>query len=220
MEKLTRRSDGIYETQSGLFAVLPLRSSGNNEFQSWFDYKAQMWSETIRIRWDTADKIAVIPQKYAISLFNLKYASTITPELADQWNEKVENFMADALNPQTAIVAKSVTQVGAQVQTDTEQASGDGDTPSGEEEKTLLPEGEPPLIPPEIIAEAAANSINPQDPPIVLGEPAKTSVSEETSLSETETKEVADTETPAGETEEVASEEKGTTTGKKKRTLS
>lgn len=158
MEKLSKRSDGIFETQSGNFAVLPVRTSGRDGETQWFDFKPASWEDTIRIRWPLRDKIAVIDQTYAMLMFNLGYGRTITEELADEWNERIEEIAADALQPESGLAGATLTLAGTTIPA--EGAEPEGGAGIGAET--------PSLTPPEVIAKAAAAATAPHAPETVI----------------------------------------------------
>lgn len=103
MEKLSKRSDGIFETQSGSFAIQPRRSSGRDGENQWFDFHPAAWQPAIRVRWPLGEVIAVIPQDTALLMLTRGYARLITAEQADAWNDRVtKQAEADATDPAKA----------------------------------------------------------------------------------------------------------------------
>jgi hypothetical protein len=100
MEKLQLRSDGFWETSSGLFAVSPLRMSGQDSDLYWFDYKVKPMAATTRVRWRKDDGIAVIDQDVARFMLGAKYAQNVSQEQAERWNGKIAELTSDAQEPQ------------------------------------------------------------------------------------------------------------------------
>jgi len=168
MEKLNKRSDGIFETSSGLFAVLPKRSSGTDGEFKWFDFRPTSWGEAIRIRWPTRDTIAVIDQPHAVLMFNLGYGTTIRQEHADEWNERIDFLEATADAP--ALDPAGQAQGGAASLTPPTPEDAAGGAAIDPQSLLLEPT-------PEEIAEAAAKAAQ-QQPETVLhslgAEPVKT----------------------------------------------
>lgn len=95
MEKLSRRSDGAYETPSGLFAVAPRAVSGKKDGITWFEFKASVLSEVTRVEWPSGVPVIVIEQATAISMLRNGYAHGITDDLMDQYNEAVAKWEAE-----------------------------------------------------------------------------------------------------------------------------
>lgn len=128
MEKLTKRSDGIFETASGLFAVYLKRSSGSDGENKWFDFKPQTWGDPVRVRWPSRDEIAVIDHVYATTLFRLRYGVSITQAQADAWNARVDEIEllrdAPALDPAAQAQAEAPAAAAALVPATTTDASG------------------------------------------------------------------------------------------------
>jgi hypothetical protein len=99
MEKLQRRSDGIAETPSGLFAISPKRSSGRDSETNWFDFKKRATSETIRVRWPRGETIAVIDSSIALFMLSAAYARNASDEEVRAWNAAIEELDLDAPDP-------------------------------------------------------------------------------------------------------------------------
>lgn len=97
-EKITRRSDGAYETPSGLFAVQMRVRSGERKDSgiAWFEFKAGILSPVQRVEWQAAAPFALLPQDTARSLVLLGYANGITDELMDKYNALVDAEGASA----------------------------------------------------------------------------------------------------------------------------
>lgn len=116
MEKLQRRSDGICETLSGLFAVSPKKASGQNSDLYWFEFHANPVKPPVMIRWRKDDNgVAVIPQVTARILLDRRYASTISDEQLTSWNATVESLNLDAPSPAPEPIPEATeAQQGAQ----------------------------------------------------------------------------------------------------------
>lgn len=212
MEKLTKRSDGIFETASGLFAVSLKRSSGSDGENNWFDYMPQSWGEPVRIRWPARDEIAVIDHVYATTLFRLRYGTTITQVQADKWNDRIEEIEAlrdaPALDPSAQPPAQAATLIPV--------STGDATGGAAIDPNSLL------LQPtPEEIADAAAKAALDNPPPNTqdgLGTQTDSEIGKEAAAAEGDPASLVPPVTsPEDQTDPVAE-----TTGKvtKKRTLS
>lgn len=92
MEKLSRRSDGAYETPSGLFAIAPRAVSGRRDGTAWFEFKATPLSEVIRVEWPDKAPVVVLPQETARVMLRNQYAFGITDEQMDQYNAAVDAY--------------------------------------------------------------------------------------------------------------------------------
>jgi len=94
MEKLTRRSDSAAETPSGHLAVVPLARSGSSEGTSWFEFKAHMLSEVVRVEWPSASPVIVLDADMAKSMVRLGYAAGVSDALLDEYNSAVDQYNA------------------------------------------------------------------------------------------------------------------------------
>lgn len=106
MEPLQRRSDGIYETPSGLFAVVPLHITGKlagegDQTTSYFRFKPTIFAEAIEIRWLTGEPFVIIEQGAATSMLRNGHATNISGELADRYNMELEEFLKKQKQPKT-----------------------------------------------------------------------------------------------------------------------
>lgn len=96
MEKLQRRSDGFFETPSGLFAIAPRARSGRKDGVAWFEFKTSFVSEVIRLEWpENAPVIAIDPDVARVMLRN-NYANNITDELMQAYNAAVDGMAGTA----------------------------------------------------------------------------------------------------------------------------
>jgi len=95
MEKLQRRSDGVAETLSGQFAILPTRIDQFN----WFDFRRTAVAPVTRVRWLRNEKIAVIDANTAVFMLNAGYAKQITDEQLVEWNDNIDELDLDAPDP-------------------------------------------------------------------------------------------------------------------------
>lgn len=93
MEKLHRRSDGIYETDSGLFGVQPLRGRTYEDGTSNFKFVGNMAGPTVEVVW--TGEIAVIESETAMAMVGYGYAQHITDEQMDAWNAEVEKWLEE-----------------------------------------------------------------------------------------------------------------------------
>lgn len=100
MEKLQRRSDGIAETLSGLFAISPKRTSGSDEQFNWFDYRRTAVAPITRVRWPRGETIAVIEAPVANFMLHEGYARQVSDDEILEWNERIDELDLDAPNPQ------------------------------------------------------------------------------------------------------------------------
>lgn len=149
MEKLSRRSDGLFETQSGHFAVRPVSSTGSDGEHKWFDFHATPFSAKQRLRWPIGEVIAVIPQATAMLLLTKGYAKNIVQADADTWNDRIDNqIAADATDPAPTPQDAPETPVAPEGGASTDGA---GERAS---EPQIAP-GTPPLTPPADYKEAA-----------------------------------------------------------------
>jgi len=99
MEKLQRRSDGIAETSSGLFAVSPTRVSAQTSDLNVFTFRPSVVSEPVEVRWRKDDGIAVIEQSVARMMLDRRYAEQATDEQVARWNAMIDELDPDAKNP-------------------------------------------------------------------------------------------------------------------------
>lgn len=107
MERLQRRSDDICETRSGLFAVTPLRISGQSAEINEFQFRINPVQPPITVRWRKEDGIAVIEQGTALQMLKRNYARTISDAELARWNDLIDKMHPDALSPTpVAIVPK------------------------------------------------------------------------------------------------------------------
>lgn len=93
MEKLQRRSDGFYETPSGLFAVAPRAVSGRREGVAWFEFKASALGEVIRVEWPDGAPVIAIGETDARVMLRHGYANAVTDELMEQYNQAVAAYL-------------------------------------------------------------------------------------------------------------------------------
>lgn len=97
MEPLQKRSDGIYETPSGRFAVVPRYSTGRlgrDGETTFFRFKPTVFSDAIEVRWPTSEPFVIIAQEPATAMLRLGHAENITDELAERYALEVEKFAA------------------------------------------------------------------------------------------------------------------------------
>lgn len=99
MEKLSLRSDGIAETPSGLFAVIPRHKSGETDDTAWFAFKPGMLSEAIRIEWPKQASIVIIPSDIAVTMLRMGYAYNLTAEVVAAYNSAVDELLKEAAPP-------------------------------------------------------------------------------------------------------------------------
>jgi hypothetical protein len=100
MEKLQRRSDGYFETPSGLFAVQPKAVSGSKDGLSFFEFKVGVLSDRTRVEWPSDAPIIVIDQQVAVNMMRARYAYNITEAQMDDYNTAVDNYLqANGFDP-------------------------------------------------------------------------------------------------------------------------
>lgn len=201
MEKLSRRSDGIFETQSGLFAIQPKRASGGDGENYFFDFHPRSWDPPVRIRWPAGDPIAVIDQSIALLMLQREYAYNITQSLADIWNARIDQqIAADATDPaQTPADGPASAEAAA---------SGASTESAGEPEGgAAISPNTPPLTPPEVIADAVKTGDPNPEPSTVIE-----------SLVPSDAQSSEETEEPAEEADEEIVDENGKPSGKKGKT--
>ena len=97
MEPLQKRSDGIFETPSGSFAIIPRYATGklgrDGEI-SFFRFKPAVFADAIEVRWPTSDPFVIIEQDTAVAMLQRNYALNLTDELFDRYMMEVEKFEA------------------------------------------------------------------------------------------------------------------------------
>jgi hypothetical protein len=167
MEKLQRRSDGIAETRSGLFAVAPLRSSGKDNHFKWFDFRKTAVSDVIRVRWPIDEEIAVIEAGIANFMLNKKYARQVSDRQINEWNEAIDQLELDAPNPQPVVIEESEVDLFS----GHDDGSGDDGMPKQEQPQEPVGAQTPPQAtqapaggqtPPEALENAANGTAAPQ----------------------------------------------------------
>lgn len=99
MEKLSRRSDGVYETPTGLLAISPRAVSGtllrNGQSVSWFEFKAGFQSAIQRVEWSTGAPAIAVPADVARILMARNYAANIDDAIMEHWNNFVDQQEAN-----------------------------------------------------------------------------------------------------------------------------
>lgn len=90
MEKLHKRSDGIAETPSGNFAIIPRRFSGKSEELKWFEFRTSTVAEVTRVEWPASAPFIITEADVAVAMVRLGYAVNVTQELVDRYNVAVE----------------------------------------------------------------------------------------------------------------------------------
>lgn len=111
MEKLYRRSDGICETPSGLFAIIPLFRSGDDGTNAWFEYRTHATSEVFRLEWPSDTDFVVIEATQAAGLLNLRYARSPLANEIDAYNAVVEEF-AKQVEPDPSVPTAEMDKEG------------------------------------------------------------------------------------------------------------
>lgn len=96
MEKLHKRSDGIAETPSGNFAIIPKRFSGKSEELKWFEFRTSTIAEVTRVEWPASAPFIITEADVAVAMVRLGYATNVTQELVDRYNVAVEEFEKEA----------------------------------------------------------------------------------------------------------------------------
>lgn len=147
MEKLQKRSDGFYETPSGLLGVKPKRYLLETASYRQFSFKVHPVEPSVVVRWRKEDQIAVIDDDVAKSMLSLGYAEHVTEALADLWNAKVEELQSDAQEPEGNPAAEGEPPVveaelkGEQTQSTASEAQEQAPTPEPDAAEQTTEEG-------------------------------------------------------------------------------
>jgi hypothetical protein len=118
MPKLSKRSDGAVETESGLFAVVPKYTSGTIGKTSWFAFRTGFYKNPIRVEWETGSALILLPQDIAKAMVRLDYASGVTAELMADYNKAAEEY-----NAKLAAGGPTSEQIEAQAAEDAQKAA-------------------------------------------------------------------------------------------------
>lgn len=98
MEKLSRRSDGVYETPTGQLAIVPRAISGqferNGQIVAWFEFKAGFQSGIQRVEWPVGAPAIAVQADTARTMMANNYAFNIDDAIMDDWNAAVEAVLA------------------------------------------------------------------------------------------------------------------------------
>ena len=86
MESLSKRSDGFWETSSGLFATVPIRYSELENGNRSFRYKSEPYADTTAIEW--RGDVAVLPDGVVRQMLSKGYGSHPTDEQAQAYNNE------------------------------------------------------------------------------------------------------------------------------------
>jgi hypothetical protein len=152
MEKLQLRSDGIYETASGKFAVKPLRVTGQSSDHKWFQYKSEPFADPTRVVWLVDDELIVIDSDIAAFMVRMRYARNAMEAEAERWNQRVAELEAQnpldqqepAQEPASTQTATAATTPAEGVETAQEgQDNGNSGTVASEAATTAQQLGEP-----------------------------------------------------------------------------
>lgn len=99
MEKLSRRSDGVYETPTGLLAISPRVVSGtlqrNGQSVSWFEFKSGFQAAVQRVEWPTGAPAIAVAADVARVLMARNYAANIDDAIMENWNNFVDQLEAN-----------------------------------------------------------------------------------------------------------------------------
>lgn len=88
---LYQRSDGYWETKTGLFAVTMVKSSGSNsDGLKFFNFKPSSMSETYRVEWNIGDKLQLFPADIAKLLLSRGWAVEPQQDALDWYDPKPE----------------------------------------------------------------------------------------------------------------------------------
>ena len=103
MEPLFKRADGLVETPSGGFAVVPLVKSGivssDRGDTAWFEFKANVLSEALRLEWPVGAQLILLPEDIAKMLLNLGYVSLPSESAVAAYAEAYDAYVeANKLN--------------------------------------------------------------------------------------------------------------------------
>lgn len=94
MEKLQRRSDGIYETPTGLVAIVPVKRSGVRNGMAWFEFKARMLGAPTRVEWPESAPVIAVDADVARTMMANRYALNINDEQMDDYNAAIDAWLA------------------------------------------------------------------------------------------------------------------------------
>lgn len=149
MENISLRSDGFYETPSGMFAVAPRAVSGGNEKTEWFEFKANVLGEVIRVEWPHGDPIIVLEAATARAMLKAGYANAPDADLVAEYNAAVDAHNA-ALAKNAPPVTPAVTSTGTAASKDAGKdapASEQGAQPVAPPTNAPVPPAPPPAAP-------------------------------------------------------------------------
>ena len=190
MEKLYKRSDGISETSSGLFGVSPLRYSEHADGTRSFEFMGRVNGPVQHVIWE--GNIAVIKPDTALVMVAKGYASHLTDEQVQEWNEMVQEWIDSQFVP------------------DPDGSEDTPDTPEVTEDNSLGPQNDTPGdTGGDMTTETTPTEETPPVETLTEETPTEETPTEETSTEETPTEETSTEETPPAElaSEETSSEE-------------
>lgn len=150
MERLQKRSDGFFETPSGLLAVSPKRVLYESASYLQFNFKVKPLEPSIVVRWRKEDGIAVIDEEIAKTMHGLGYADHASEEQVERWNARVAELELDAPNPAgnedektdpPQVIDPPKTDP-AEEQKEGEQSAEEGNKETEENSETEKPEGD------------------------------------------------------------------------------
>ncbi|XAI96624.1 hypothetical protein [Synechococcus phage Ssp-JY38] len=155
MENISLRSDGFYETPSGKFAVVPRVRSGSNERTEWFEFKASVLSEVIRIEWPKGAPVIVLDAPVAKTMLNAGYALHPDADEAKDFNDAVDKY-----NKESAAQSPTPPTPPATPETPTPSAPAGAKTGDSAKEgdKGQTPPPPPPAAPQQTAATPAADA--------------------------------------------------------------
>ncbi len=90
MENIQLRSDGIWETSSGFFAIVMMRSSGQDQEMKWFEFVPNVSIDTvIRAEWTKVvpHDIVLVDQVYAGVMIRKGYSRHPSDKEAEAYND-------------------------------------------------------------------------------------------------------------------------------------
>lgn len=99
MEKLQRRSDGFFETPSGLVAISPRAVSGRKDGLAFFEFKSSLLSEIVRIEWPDGAPVIALEADHARVMIKNNYALNIDNDQMTAYNNAVDAYLASASAP-------------------------------------------------------------------------------------------------------------------------
>ncbi len=141
MDQLQKRSDGIYETPAGAFAIVPKHVSIVRGDTAVFQYKPSVQAETITVEWPRNSDFTIVEQDIALSLLHLGYAVNISDEMFEAYSEQYEAWSVEDK------AAKAAAKAANKAKADEPEKAADAPPPPPPPPAPAAPEV-PPTTPP------------------------------------------------------------------------